>query len=138
MKQGRFKQGKEMAVRVFLLVLAIVASQLSTAAVAVDACPSTDKPIATDRPDVTNSSVVIPVGSFQNENGINVTSGGHFGAIDGTNSRLRFGVAPCLEVLIDVPNYQGGLHRATPSGFGDVAPAIKWQISPAPASSTCR
>ena len=24
---------------------------------------------------------------------------------DGTNSRLRLGVAPCLEVLVDVPNY---------------------------------
>ena len=123
-KQRRAKRGEEMAVRVFLLVLAIVALQLSTPAVAEDACPGTEKPIATDRPDVTNSSVVIPLGSFQNENGINVTSGRHFGAIDGSNSRLRFGVAPGLKVLIDVPNYVGGLHRATPSGFGDSGPLV--------------
>jgi len=99
---------------------------------AEDACPSADKPIATDRPDVTNSSLVVPFGSFQNENGVNATLGGHFAALDGTNSRLRLGVAPCLEVLVDLPNYTGRFKSGQPSGFSDVTPAIKWQVSPDP------
>jgi len=113
---------------VVMVAVAVSASGLR----ADDACPGTDKPIATDRPDVTNSSLVVPLGSFQNENGINVSTGRHFEAIDGTNSRLRYGIAHCLEVLVDVPNYVGSLHRGGHSAFGDVAPAIKWQVSPIP------
>jgi len=33
-------------------------------------------------------------------------------------------------VLIDLPNYVGTFRGAGVSGFGDVAPAFKWQISP--------
>lgn len=39
-----------------------------------DSCPSAQDDIATDRPDVTNSSIVVPVGSLQNENGNSVCS----------------------------------------------------------------
>ena len=40
---------------------------LSSAAEAADQCPQKNSPIDTDRPDVTNSSVVLPQGSFQDE-----------------------------------------------------------------------
>jgi hypothetical protein len=43
------------------------------AAAAADACPQPGSEIATDRPDVTNSSLVVPKGSFQQENGVNMT-----------------------------------------------------------------
>ena len=39
------------------------------AAVASESCPQPGSEIATDRPDVTNSSLVVPKGSFQQENG---------------------------------------------------------------------
>ena len=39
-------------------------------------CPTSASEIATDRPDVTNSSLVVPVGSLQGENGINTTRRG--------------------------------------------------------------
>jgi hypothetical protein len=47
--------------------------------------------------------LVLPQGSFQNENGINISQrdGGH--EFDGTDSRLRWGIAPCLEILVDIP-----------------------------------
>jgi hypothetical protein len=45
--------------------------------------------IQTDRPDVTNSSVVVPTGSLQAENGINLTARRASRAIDGTNTRIR-------------------------------------------------
>jgi hypothetical protein len=88
--------------------------------------------IATDRPDVTNSSLVVPVGSFQSENGLNLSSrdGGRTG--DGTNSRWRLGIAPCLEVLVDLPTFFANVKVPGSSGFSDVAPAVKWQISPLP------
>src|SRR5271156_1489456 len=97
-----------------------------------DQCPQKESPIATDRPDVTNSSLVVPQGSFQSENGINFNQrdGGH--EFDGTDSRLRWGIAPCLEVLVDIPTYFAPVSGPLNSGLTNVTPAIKWQISPLP------
>jgi hypothetical protein len=103
-----------------------------TAAAAADGCTQNTAPIATDRPDTTNSSIVVPVGSLQSENGINLSRHDGSEVFDGTNSRLRLGIAPCLEVLVDLPNYESPFRGVAATGFGDVAPAIKWQISPVP------
>lgn len=97
-----------------------------------DACPTTKDDIATDRPDVTNSSLVVPVGSFQSENGVNFRSEDGGQIIDGTNTRWRLGIAPCLELLMDLPTYFATVRGSGSSGFTDVAPAIKWQVSPIP------
>src|SRR6516162_2416788 len=104
----------------------------ATPAAAAEECTQTSEPIETDRPDTTNSSIVVPVGSLQNENGINVSRRDGADIFDGTNSRWRLGIAPCFEVLIDLPNYVGTFRGPGVSGFGDVAPAFKWQISPVP------
>jgi Putative MetA-pathway of phenol degradation len=95
-------------------------------------CTQPSEPIATDRPDTTNSSLVVPVGSLQNENGSNVSRRDGADVFDGTNSRWRLGVAPCFEVLVDLPDYTGTFRGSGPSGFGDVIPAMKWQVSPVP------
>lgn len=95
-------------------------------------CPAAASEIATDRPDVTNSSLVVPAGSLQMENGINTIRRGLGTTFDGTNSRLRLGVANCLEILVDVPNYVGRVRGDADSGFGNVAPAIKWQFGSLP------
>ncbi|MGY8709694.1 transporter [Bradyrhizobium sp. 18BD] len=95
-------------------------------------CPTPQSEIATDRPDVTNSSLVVPTGSIQSENGFN-TSGQSAGkGFDGSNSRIRFGVAPCLEVLVDVPSYVGRLTGTVDTGFTNVTPGVKWQVSGLP------
>jgi hypothetical protein len=99
-------------------------------ALAANECTLPSNPIETDRPDTTNSSIVVPVGSLQNENGINISRQAGADIFDGTNSRWRLGVAPCFEMLIDLPNYVGARHGV--SGFGDVTPAMKWQVSPIP------
>ena len=93
----------------------------STAASA-DQCLQKESPIRTDRPDVTNSSLVVPQGSFQSENGINFSQreGNH--EFDGTNSRLRWGIAPCLEVLVDLPTYFAAARGQLNSGFTNVIP----------------
>jgi Putative MetA-pathway of phenol degradation len=98
----------------------------------VDSCPTAKDEIATDRPDVTNSSLVVPMGSFQSENGVNFRGQDGGQIIDGTNTRWRLGIAPCLEVLVDLPTYFGAVRAPGNSGFTDVTPAIKWQVSPIP------
>src|SRR6201996_5759510 len=105
---------------------------LSASAASAGECPTSDSEIATDRPDVTNSSLVVPVGSLQGENGINSTGSGANRSLDGSNSRLRLGVAPCLELLVDLPNYTWGFKGAADSGFSNVAPAIKYQFGALP------
>jgi hypothetical protein len=75
---------------------------------------------------------VVPVGSFQSENGVNISRRDGAQILDGTNSRLRLGIAPCLEVLADVPTYVTPFRGSGASGFTNVVPAVKWQISPAP------
>ena len=116
----------------FRLILLSAFTFLPSVEARADSCPTAKDEIATDRPDVTNSSLVIPVGSFQSENGVDfrVQNGGQI--IDGTNTRWRLGIAPCLELLMDPPTYFATVRGLASSGFTDVAPAIKWQLSPIP------
>jgi hypothetical protein len=104
----------------------------TTISAKADSCPSIKDEIVTDRPDVTNSSIVIPEGSLQIENGVNLSARDGDRSIDGTNTRLRFGIANCLEFLVDTPTYFANVSNPQNSGFSDVAPALKWQISPVP------
>jgi hypothetical protein len=50
-------------------IVAAIASLLPASAAVADGCPKFSDNIATDRPDITNSSTVVPVGSLQSENG---------------------------------------------------------------------
>jgi hypothetical protein len=97
-----------------------------------DACPTAKDEIATDRPDVTNSSLVVPVGSLQSENGVNFSARDGGRIVDGTNTRWRLGIAPCLELQMDIPTYFATVRGRGSSGFSDVSPAMKWQVSPIP------
>src|SRR3984893_13270113 len=105
---------------------------LGTFNATADSCPKAGDEIVTDRPDVTNSSIVVPVGSLQSENGVNAGARGGARVFDGTNTRLRLGIAPCLELLVDLPTYFAAVRGPASSGFSNVAPAVKWQISPLP------
>jgi len=61
----------------FLGLVGLIGMFLSivyASAASADQCPARESPIVTDRPDVTNSSLVVPEGSFQSENGINFTN----------------------------------------------------------------
>jgi len=111
---------------------ALVLVSLASFACKAAECTQPDTPIETDRPDFTNSSIVVPVGSLQNENGIDTSRDRGADILNGTNSRWRLGIAPCLEVLVDLPTYITTFRGAGPSGFSDLAPAVKWQVSPLP------
>jgi hypothetical protein len=120
------------AARLIAVLWSALAGLAAVPARAETACPGADSAIATDRPDVTNSSLVVPRGSLQSENGVNLTGRGSARIADGTNSRLRLGVASCVELLLDLPTYFGALRGRADSGFSNVAPAAKWQLGPLP------
>jgi len=83
---------------VWLPAVAAILAWQSNSASAAEGCTQTSEPIETDRPDTTNSSVVVAAGSLQNENGANVSRRNGADVFDGTNSRWRLGIAPCFEV----------------------------------------
>jgi Putative MetA-pathway of phenol degradation len=99
-----------------------------------DQSPSVDAaaPIATDRPAITNSSVVVPAGSFQVENGFLKTSGQGQSVLDGPESLVRFGTAKRTELRLTVPDYFYSQHTGDGpgSGFGDFALGVKEQLGP--------
>src|ERR1019366_10799524 len=67
-------------------------------------------PITTDRPAITNDSVVVPSGDLQVENGVLETRGQGQSAIDAPETLVRFGVAKTTELRIAIPDY---LHNLT-------------------------
>jgi Putative MetA-pathway of phenol degradation len=92
---------------------------------------TTDLDIVTDRPDITESSIVVPRGSLQIENGLSWTTNHTNEVIDFSETLMRFGISSRTELRIVVPNYIGGLTGpAAASGFGDIAFGIKQQLGP--------
>jgi hypothetical protein len=75
----------------FALLIAIASWIASSMACAEEACPDSSQDIAPDRPSVSNSSVVVPIGSLEFENGVNWTVHRGQDALDGPNPRLRAG-----------------------------------------------
>jgi hypothetical protein len=118
--------------RIFQICLLSAFATFGAVDAQANSCPTAQDEITTDRPDVTNSSLVVPTGSLQSENGVNFSARDGGRVLDGTNTRWRLGVAPCLELLLDLPTYFAPVQGRGSSGFSDAAPAIKWQVSPIP------
>jgi Putative MetA-pathway of phenol degradation len=89
-------------------------------------CPGRSEGIATDRPDTTNSSVVVPTGSVQAENGVNVSAREGTRTFDLTETRVRLGLWRCGEVLVDLPTYFTG--STTSSIVSDPIASVKQQL----------
>jgi hypothetical protein len=91
-------------------------------------------PIVTDRPAVTDSSVVVPPGSLQVENGFLETGSGGQSVFDGPESLVRFGVTKRTELRFTVPDYFYNLNTSggPGTGFGDLAVGVKEQLGPTP------
>src|SRR5216684_2404725 len=73
--------------------------------------------IVTDRPDITESSIVVPPGTLQGENGVTWTGDHGRRTLDVSESLLRLGVWSRTEVRIELPNYLGGVSNDV-VGFG--------------------
>jgi hypothetical protein len=90
-------------------------------------------PISTDRPAVTDSSVVVPAGSLQAENGFLETRYQGQSVLDGPETLVRFGVAKRTELRLTLPDYFRNLNTGSSgSGFGDLAIGLKQQLGPTP------
>jgi Putative MetA-pathway of phenol degradation len=111
-------------ISIALLCAALFAGALKACA----ECQTSADSINTDRPGFTNSSRVVPYGSFQAENGIDWTSQHGSNVVDGTETRLRLGVAQCTELLADVPEYFYSLNGNQSSGFSDLVVSIKREL----------
>ena len=131
-KSNNFNYSQPVPKRTLQVFLLSAFAVLGAVDARADACATAKDEIATDRPDVTNSSLVVPVGSLQSENGVNFSARDGGRIVDGTNTRWRLGVAPCLELLLDLPTYFATVQAPGHQGFSDVAPALKWQVSPIP------
>jgi len=107
-----------------LLELA-VASTCSSSFSFAEQCPTNADPIATDRPDLTNSSLVVLRGSLQGEKGVDWTVQHGSNALDGSNTRLRLGLADCAEFVLDVPSYTVVFNGSQPSGFSNTVVSFK-------------
>ena len=126
MSQSPLATIRRSAFAAVLLVMALLTSVSVT--LAADGCPTDADEISTDRPDVTNSSVVVPYGSLQFENGVDWTVRQGSDVVSGTETRVRLGVAQCTEVLADVPTYFYSLSGHASSGFSDFVVSVKREL----------
>ena len=108
-------------------------SAVAVAAYGQSPPPAADSEIVTDRPDITESAIVVPKGTLQFENGLTWTGDHGHTTLDLSETLVRFGVSDRSELRIVVPNYLESLTGpASASGFGDVAVGMKQQFGPLP------
>jgi hypothetical protein len=88
--------------------------------------------ISTDRPQITSSSIVVPCGSLQFENGFQETSAGGRQTYDLPETSIRFGIARKTELRYMVPNYYWNLAAGSgaANGLGDMSLGFKQQLGP--------
>lgn len=117
-----------MARPILVACLVVVAASIAHGQAA--ASDPSAAPIATDRPAVAGSSVVVPPGSLQAENGFARTVSLGQRTLDGPETLLRFGVASKTELRLTTPDYFGRVGMS--SGFGDLAAGMKQQLGTTP------
>ena len=149
MSQAALAKSRRSAIYGILVVAALTAGASGT--FAADGCPTSASEISTDRPDVTNSSLVVPYGSLQAENGVDWSVRQGSNVVSGSETRLRLGVAQCPEEVVGrrayvllLPQRPGVveifrlrcLHQEGncpfPSAFAYLQPAV-WDFRPAAA-----
>lgn len=89
-------------------------------------------PIATDRPQITESSVAVPCGSLQFENGFAETGEGGRHGLDLPETWMRFGIPRKGELRLAVPDYFANDDTASgfASGASDVSAGYKQHVGP--------
>ena len=108
-----------------------LSTALAVALVSLAFAQEKPKPIETDRPDFTESSVVVPFRWLQIESGLTYAWERRAHSLSGPEALLRYGVAPRAELRLGLPDYnlvRAGGRRF--SGFGDVYLGAKFQIGP--------
>jgi len=114
------------------LFLFAMAGSLAPRARAQACGANAQSPIATDRPQITSSSIVVPCGSLQFENGFQETGNGGQRGFDFPETSVRFGIANKTELRFGVPDYfqNDDTSSGFASGFGDLSLGFKQQLGP--------
>jgi hypothetical protein len=86
--------------------------------------------IATDRPSITDSSIVVPSGELQFENGFTETAEEGQRGFDFPETLARFGLTGKTELRLSTPNYFQNFNAGTGfgSGWGDLSLGLKQQL----------
>jgi Putative MetA-pathway of phenol degradation len=115
--------------RLALILLAVI---LFAVPLCAQATPDSEVLISTDRPAVAASSVVVPQGGFQVENGFLATNTGNQFVLDFPESNFRYGLLSKTELRLEAPDYFSNLPstNGSVSGFGDLAIGVKQQLGP--------
>jgi hypothetical protein len=116
----------------FALFVSVIAATLAFEAKAQTCGGNAQTPISTDRPQITSSSVVVPCGSLQFENGFQGTANGSQQTFDFPETQVRLGIARKTELRLGVPNYLHNDDTASgfANGFGDMSLGFKQQLGP--------
>jgi hypothetical protein len=114
------------------LFISVMAGRLVLQAKAQTCGANAKSPIATDRPQITSSTIVDPCGSLQFENGFQETSNGGQRTYDLPETAVRLGIAKKTELRFTAPDYFFNDDTASgfTSGFADVSLGFKQQLGP--------
>lgn len=88
-----------------------------------------EAPLVTDRPDFTESAVVVPLGGVQVEAGATVEFANDAEVISGPELLVRWAPVERLELRFGAPDYLGGT-GVSDGGFGDPSLGLKAQFGP--------
>ncbi len=120
-----------MSTPVLLVLAGQIAAAFTRTAGAQTCGANAQSSIATDRPQITNSSVVVPCGSLQLENGFEVTGSGGQRSPDFPETSVRLGVARRTELRMSVPDYvRNAAGTSGANGFSDLSVGFKQQLGP--------
>jgi hypothetical protein len=114
------------------LLLFLVAGTFAHQAKAQTCGANAQSTVVTDRPQITNSSVVVTCGSVQFENGFQDTGNGGQRTFDLPETLVRVGIAKKTELRFETPNYLNNDATAFgfANGFSDLGLGFKQQLGP--------
>ena len=93
---------------------------------------SSGEEIITDRPDITESAVVVPRASLQAENGFTWTKDQFDRVAALCQTLLRLGLSDHTELRVTLPSYSLDFSRGLASGVTDISVGFKQQLGPLP------
>jgi hypothetical protein len=116
----------------FALFFSVITGTLAFHAKAQTCGANAQSPITTDRPQITSSSVVVPCGSLQFENGFQETGNGGQRGFDFPETSVRLGIANRTELRLGIPDYfyNDETTAGFANGFGDLSVGFKQQLGP--------
>ena len=111
----------------------VIATLFCAASANMGLAQSGGEEIVTDRPDITESAVVVPKASLQAENGLTWTNDHLDNLVALCQTLLRLGLSDRTELRLTLPSYSLGMSRGLgSSGVSDISVGFKQQLGPLP------